>query len=129
MFSFHSSTKQLSDSGIDTAIISVGATEGCGPCLPLHLDNLVAEYFARAWGRALEAYVLPTLPYNTSEEHAAFKGTITLRPATVMLVLGEIVAALSRIYQAGAHRGARRIMVDGRLYQGHQLAVQGYYRR
>jgi creatinine amidohydrolase len=94
MFSFNSSTKQLSDSGLDTAIISVGATEGCGPCLPLHLDNLVAEYFARAWGRALEAYVLPTLPFNTSEEHAAFKGTITLRPATVMLVLGEIVAGL-----------------------------------
>jgi creatinine amidohydrolase len=94
MFSFLSSTKQLSDSGTDTAIISVGATEGCGPCLPLHLDTLLAEYFGSAWGGALDAYVLPTLPFNTSEEHAAFKGTITLRPATVMLVLGEIVAGL-----------------------------------
>ncbi|MEN8173038.1 MAG: creatininase family protein [Chloroflexota bacterium] len=94
MYSFHSSTKQLSDSNIDTAIISVGATEGCGPCLPLHLDTLMAEYFAAAWGRALDAYVLPTLPFNTSEEHTAFKGTISLRPATIMSVLGEIVAGL-----------------------------------
>lgn len=94
MYSFRNSTKQLSDAGIDTTIISVGSTEQCGPCLPLHIDTLLAEYFARAWGEALNAYVLPTLPFNTSEEHSSFRGTITLRPTTVMLILEEIVARL-----------------------------------
>ena len=94
MLSFHNSTKQLADSGIDTAVISVGSTEQCGPCLPLHIDTLVAEYFARAFGERLNAYVLPTLPFNTAEEHASFTGTVTLRPSTVMLVLEEIVAGL-----------------------------------
>ena len=60
----------------------------------MHLDTLVAEYYARAYGEALGAYVTPTLPFNTSEEHASFTGTISLRPSTVMLVLGEIVAGL-----------------------------------
>lgn len=94
MLSFCNTTKQLSDAGVDTAIISVGSTEQCGPCLPLHIDTLVAEYFARAFGEKLGAYVLPTLPFNTAEEHASFQGTVTLRPSTVMLVLEEIVAGL-----------------------------------
>jgi creatinine amidohydrolase len=38
--------------------------------------------------------VLPTLPFNTSEEHASFKGTVSLRPSTMMLVLEEIVEGL-----------------------------------
>ena len=94
MLSFRNSTKQLADADVNTAVISVGSTEQCGPCLPLHIDTLVAEYFARAFGERLAAYVLPTLPFNTAEEHASFAGTVTLRPATVMLVLEEIVAGL-----------------------------------
>jgi creatinine amidohydrolase len=94
MFSFENSTQEIARSGVDTVVLSVGATEQCGPCLPLHIDTLCAEYFARAWGQVLNAYVLPTLPFNTSEEHSSFKGTITLRPRTVMTVLEEIVAAL-----------------------------------
>jgi creatinine amidohydrolase len=94
MLSYHNTTRQLTDSGIDTAVLSAGSTEQCGPRLPLHLDTLLARYFAQAWGRVLDGYVLPTLPFNTAEEHASFKGTITLRPGTVMAVLGEIVACL-----------------------------------
>lgn len=94
MLSFRNTTKQLSDAGIDTAVISVGSTEQCGPCLPLHVDTLVAEYFARAFGERLNAYVLPTLPFNTAEEHASFKGTVTLSPTIVMLMLEEIVDGL-----------------------------------
>ena len=94
MFSFCNTTKQLADARVDTAVVSVGSTEQCGPCLPLHIDTLVAAYFARAFGEWLNAYVLPTLPFNTAEEHAAFPGTVTLRPSTVMLVLEEVVAGL-----------------------------------
>ena len=94
MFSVYNSTKELSDAGIDTAIVSVGATEQCGPHLPLHVDTLVAEYYARAWGEVLNAYVLPTMPFNTSEEHASFRGTVSLRPKTLIQVIEEVVAGL-----------------------------------
>ena len=94
MLSFKNSTKELSDSTIDTAIISVGSTEQCGPHLPLHIDTLLVEYFARTFGERLNAYVLPALPFNTSEEHASFRGTITLRATTMMQIIEEIVAVL-----------------------------------
>ena len=96
MFSINNSTKELSEAGVDTAIVSVGATEQCGPHLPLNLDTLTAEYYARAWGEVLDAYVLPSLPFNTSEEHASFTGTVSLSPSTVMLVMEEIVTGLRR---------------------------------
>ena len=94
MFSVYNSTRDLSEASIDTAILSVGATEQCGPHLPLNIDTLVAEYYASAWGTVLGAYVLPTVPFNTSEEHASFKGTVSLSPSTMMLVLEEIVEGL-----------------------------------
>ena len=94
MFSVNNSTRDLSEVGIDTAILSVGATEQCGPHLPLNIDILVAEHYARAWGELLGAYVLPTVPFNTSEEHASFKGTVSLHPSTLMLVLEEVVREL-----------------------------------
>jgi creatinine amidohydrolase len=94
MFSVYNSTRDLSEAGIDAAVLSVGATEQCGPHLPLNIDTLVAEYHARAWGEVLDAYVLPTVPFNTSEEHASFKGTVSLRPSTPMLVLEEVVEEL-----------------------------------
>lgn len=80
MLSYHNSTKQLVESGVDTAIISVGSTEQCGPYLPFHLDTLLAQYFSEAWGKVLNAYVLPTLPFNTAEYE---------RPATIEL-LGDV---------------------------------------
>jgi creatinine amidohydrolase len=94
VFSVNNSTKELSDAGIDTAILSVGATEQCGPHLPLNIDTLVAEYYARAWGEVLGAYVLPTMPFNASEKHASFGGTVSLSPSTMMLVLEEVVDGL-----------------------------------
>ena len=48
MFSVSNSTKELSDAGIGTAVLSVGFTEQCGPHLHLNIDTLVAEYHARA---------------------------------------------------------------------------------
>ncbi|MDP8949281.1 MAG: creatininase family protein [Actinomycetota bacterium] len=68
MFTVNNSTTELSDAHVDTAIISVGATEQCGPRLLLHLDSLLAGYYARAWGEALGVFVLPTLCYSTSED-------------------------------------------------------------
>nr|WP_254450561.1 creatininase family protein [Cohnella herbarum] len=46
--------------------------------------------------QALNAYVLPTLPFNTSEEHANFKGTVTISPNQITLLLEEIVTGLIR---------------------------------
>lgn len=96
MLSYKNTTTELSESGTDTVILSVGATEQFGPYLPMHLDTLIAELYAEAYGKTLNAYVLPVLPFNTSEEHAAFKGTVTVSPNTLTLMLEEIIVNLSK---------------------------------
>ncbi|MEB4861290.1 creatininase family protein [Priestia megaterium] len=96
MLSYKDSTRTIKDSGTDTVVIPVGATEQFGPYLPMHLDTLIADLYAEAYGNELNAYILPTLPFNTSEEHAAFKGTVTVSPNTLTAMLEEIIVNLTR---------------------------------
>jgi creatinine amidohydrolase len=96
MMNYTNTTRQLSESGIDTVVISIGSTEQFGPYLPMHIDNLIAELYAKEYGTALNAYVLPTLPFNTAEEHAAFIGTVTVSPHTMMNLMEEIIVNLKR---------------------------------
>jgi creatinine amidohydrolase len=96
MLTSHNTTRQLEESGIDTALIPFGSTEQFGPYLPMHIDCLQAEMYANFYGAALSAYVLPVTPFNTSEEHAHFKGTITLSPQLLSMMTEEIIAGLMR---------------------------------
>ena len=111
MFHYTQTTAELKDKAIDTVIISVGATEQCGPYLPFHIDTLTGEYFARRWGKVLNVYVLPTIPFNTSEEHTSFRGTVSLSPATMFTILEDVVVCLlkqgfSKQVLTGGHGGA-----------------------
>ena len=56
-----------------------------------NLDTLIAEIYAKSFGEALNVYVLPTIPFNTSEEHANCKGTITVSPNVLTAMLEEII--------------------------------------
>ena len=84
-------TSQLEQSKINTALIPFGSTEQCGTYLPMYLDCLPVEVYAKHYGEALNAYVLPVIPFNTSEEHAHFKGTITLSQQLLTMMTEEIV--------------------------------------
>lgn len=62
----------------------------------MHLDNLIAEKYAEAYGKVLNAYVLPTIPFNTSEEHANYKGTVTISPNLISSMIEEMMVCLMR---------------------------------
>lgn len=96
MLSYKNTTTEVAASGVDTVIISVGATEQFGPFLPMHLDTLIAELYAESYGKALNAYVLPTLPFNTSEEHANCKGTVTVSPNILTAMIEDMITNLAR---------------------------------
>lgn len=96
MLSYKNSTQVIQDSQTNIAILSVGATEQFGPYLPMHLDTLIAERYAIVFGERLNAYVLPTLPFNTSEEHANQIGTVTVSPTVLSAMLEEIIVNLFR---------------------------------
>jgi creatinine amidohydrolase len=94
--SSQNTSRELREARPTIAVIPVGATEQCGPCLPCHVDTLVAGYCARRYAAALGAYLAPLLPYNTSQEHAAFPGTLSLSAAVMTAVMTELVAELAR---------------------------------
>ncbi len=91
--------------GARIAIVPVGSCEQHGPHLTLDTDAAVAEAIARRLASELgdEAVLCPLLGYGLSEHHLSFAGTLTLRPATYLAVVGDILESL-------AHHGIGRVL-------------------
>jgi creatinine amidohydrolase len=72
----------------------LGAIEQHGPHLPLSTDSVVATAVAEATiqqvGDEVDAWLLPTLEYTKSNEHAWSPGTIWLSATTLLAVLDDI---------------------------------------
>jgi len=72
----------------------LGAVEQHGPHLPFNTDLLIAERVAsEAVGRVsgdLDVWLLPSLAYTKSNEHAWSAGTIWLSATTLLAVLDDI---------------------------------------
>ena len=72
----------------------LGAIEQHGPHLPLSTDSVVATAVAEAAvaavGEELDVWLLPTLEYTKSNEHAWSAGTIWLSATTLLAVLDDI---------------------------------------
>lgn len=88
------------------ALLPVGSCEQHGPHLTLDTDAAVAETIARRLAAELgnEAVLCPPLGYGLSEHHLTFGGTLTLRPATYLAVMDDILESL-------AHHGLRRVLI------------------
>ncbi len=90
----------------------IGAIEQHGPHLPLDTDLVIAERVAAAAvdaiGDGLDLWLLPSLPYTKSNEHAWAPGTIWLSPSTMLAILDELAASI-------AMTGCRRLV----LFNGH----------
>jgi len=76
-------------------IIPIGSVEQHGPNGLIGTDHLCAEVVAKGVGDAIGCAIAPTLAYGMSQHHLAFKGSATLRPSTLMLVVGDVVQSLA----------------------------------
>ena len=85
-------------------IIPIGAAEQHGPTGLIGTDAICAETLAHRVGELTDAAVGPTLTVGMSEHHMAFPGSITLRPTTLVAVVGDVVLSLAR-------HGFRRVFV------------------
>jgi len=90
-----------------TVLVPIGAIEQHGPHLPLSVDWIIADEVAQAVaeraGDELPVWVLPTLPFSKSNEHAWSSGTIWFSQETMMHVLDDIGRCV-------AESGAKRIV-------------------
>jgi len=92
----------------DRVIIPVGSTEQHGPRAVIGTDFLIPDAIAAEAGRRAGVVAAPVIPYGMALHHMAFPGTISLRPSTLMRVVYDVLAALSR-------HGFRRVL----LLNGH----------
>lgn len=81
-------------------VLPIGATEQHGPHLPVFTDTLIGEgLITEAFEQLPEdanIWLLAPLPYGKSTEHKEHPGTITLSAETLMNVVMDISASLSR---------------------------------
>jgi len=85
---------ELEDKANTVIVLPVGAIEQHGPHLPLSTDSIVATAVAEATvaevGEELDVWLLPTLEYTKSNEHAWSPGTVWLSATTLLAVLDDL---------------------------------------
>ena len=104
MYDAASTYLELEQSGVDTAVLPVGAIEQHGPHLPLSVDWFQGEVVARQVAERLDAFLLPGMPFGCSQAHAGFRGTIAIAPETLGAVVKDVATSL-------LDQGFRRIAV------------------
>jgi creatinine amidohydrolase len=104
MVDWENTFKEIEDAKPEIAVLPVGALEQHSTFMPVGTDFLITTHIARRVADALDAYLLPTIPFGNSQEHQDFFGTIWLQPATLAQVIKDICHALR-------HHGIRRILI------------------
>lgn len=94
------------------AILPLGSIEYHGPSGPLLADSIIAEGLARRLADRVEsAVILPIQSFTHSPAHsAAFRGTISVRPEVVTMLVADILQSLAshgfkKIFILNGHDG------------------------
>ena len=93
--------------GAKGILLPVGSTEQHGPNGLIGTDAICAEVVARGVGEATGAMVAPTLNFGMAQHHMAFRGTMTLRPQTLLAVLVDLLHSLAQ------HGFERCLVING----------------
>ena len=93
-----------------TAVVFAGSVEQHGGHLPLGTDAFAAQSIAERVAARLGTVAVSLGPVGVAHYHLSWPGTLSLSPATLIAVFGDVCGGLARA-------GARRIVV-GELARG-----------
>ncbi len=78
-----------------TIIMPIGSTEQHGPNGLIGTDAVSAEAISLAVGNIADVMVAPTIAVGMAQHHMAFKGSMTLRPTTMIRLIFDYVDSLA----------------------------------
>lgn len=96
-------------SGMDGALLPVGATEQHGPHLGCGVDTEIAARVCRDAAARTGIHLLPALPYGCSLGHShRWPGTVALQPTTLIHVVKDIgdwlyASGIRRLFLVNGH--------------------------
>ena len=96
----HTATSLASRIGPGSILVQpFGSIEQHGPHLPLATDSILVDASAKAlvdrYGDEHDLWLLPTLTYTKSNEHAWAPGTIWLSATTMLSVIDDLARSLA----------------------------------
>ena len=106
MLNLFNTSNEIAESAIDTAVLPLGSVEPKGPHLPLGLDLILANQFAKDFCTGMAVYLLPVFPFSTAMETQGFRGAIALQQQTLWDVLNDLATVLAR------HKFKRLLIMD-----------------
>ncbi len=96
MLSYENTKTEIEAARPDTAVVPIGSVEQHGPHLPVGTDYFQAQALAKAVAEALDAFLLPAIPFSTCYEHKCEGkfGGIFISPKTLYILVEDVVHSL-----------------------------------
>ncbi len=112
-------------------MIPIGSTEQHGPTGFIGTDALCPELVAHGIGERHDIMIAPTLSIGMAQHHLGFAGSVTLRPTTLIAVVCDVIASLSkhgfdRFFFLNGHGGniATLQAAFSEIYAARSLAIE-----
>src|SRR5258705_4742522 len=78
------------------AVLPIGSFEQHGDYLPLITDTVVACALAEEIAKVHTVMVLPPITVSCSQEHEAWRGTVSISSQTLFRVVMDVAGSLTR---------------------------------